>query len=569
MHSMPTFYAPGFPFMHKIREGPTSALEHIRTLYRTPTFLDMPKPVSDDPDTIALAIEPELKRACFESEILLLFADMMNDPAFMRHSSLFALSVARCTQILFRAWLLDLLDKNENRFPPKMTLMSIDSAATFWHKLESACTTFWNDRAFISGLRDRNTGVILAELQGILCTLHTMKLQSAIMGRLRSKPDISTALVKTAVLFFVLSHINIVGKAEDYFRRIYTGSCEGTLALLSYMFAMRRHHRTSGDADALSKYDQALAEIMQDVGAGPLLRAILEGMMQARLANGFLRLRDCLSVCSELYHDSGEASFREVYLQMPVQPTMKAMLKPMMPHSVNGDDPETDRPALQTYEIAWNHMSIIGTALRTGGISPSLIDLGFVWGLMLECVTALMETSIKIHLNEHMDVDSRNEDVATLAPYLQSFETSLHDGMRIWIDGARGSKDSGLGGGFPKTTVDRLVDRRLEGASMWYGFIATTRGRFPSGTITVPSVTRLLDMWMEWGTALGLDEEKERVWQAACTCSWRACINSIVPAPKPLMVCKGCHETRYCSAACQKSDWKQGGHRVKCRRLKA
>ena len=56
------------------------------------------------------------------------------------------------------------------------------------------------------------------------------------------------------------------------------------MALLSYMLAMRCDHRTGGDADALLKYDQTLAEIMQDVGAAlenhPPIQPRLNGFRQ-------------------------------------------------------------------------------------------------------------------------------------------------------------------------------------------------------------------------------------------------------------------------------------------------
>ncbi len=34
---------------------------------------------------------------------------------------------------------------------------------------------------------------------------------------------------------------------------------------------------------------------------------------------------------------------------------------------------------------------------------------------------------------------------------------------------------------------------------------------------------------------------------------------------KKLQVCSTCHRKAYCSAACQRQDWKEGGHKASCR----
>ena len=102
---MPELYESDMPFLQSLREGPTSALEHIRSLWQSRKpgpifeeeimtctrdllmlFLSASKE-ADDPNVIALAMSRELRRACFDSEILLLFADMMADGHFLKHTS--------------------------------------------------------------------------------------------------------------------------------------------------------------------------------------------------------------------------------------------------------------------------------------------------------------------------------------------------------------------------------------------------------------------------------------------------------------------------------------------------
>ncbi|KAI0321555.1 hypothetical protein OF83DRAFT_1098558 [Amylostereum chailletii] len=59
--------------------------------------------------------------------------------------------------------------------------------------------------------------------------------------------------------------------------------------------------------------------------------------------------------------------------------------------------------------------------------------------------------------------------------------------------------------------------------------------------------------------------EKDR----AKFCSWSDCPFNIMRSPGSLHVCRGCGEVRYCGRECQIKDWKEDGHKWKCKRLKA
>ena len=86
----------------------------------------------------------------------------------------------------------------------------------------------------------------------------------------------------------------------------------------------------------------------------------------------------------------------------------------------------------------------------------------------------------------------------------------------------------------------------------------------------------LLDAWMALGTAISLEEEVDKrdyereLKKMSMVCAWRDCEyhEERPPAGTTLYNCKGCREVRYCSRACQTSDWKEGGHKAKCKRLK-
>ena len=163
-------------------------------------------------------------------------------------------------------------------------------------------------------------------------------------------------VVKTAVLFWVHSHTNVFGPEEEHFRRLYTGNRESTMSLLLLTLSIRRL-QPPVDPALLSGAEQALAEIMQDIGAGPFLRATLNAMKHSKLMGNLQRIRNCFAACSRLYHESGEPSFREVYLQMPMLSMNASLCKPNMPAFVTGRDPATDKAGLEAYHSAWRHMS--------------------------------------------------------------------------------------------------------------------------------------------------------------------------------------------------------------------
>ncbi|KZV66305.1 hypothetical protein PENSPDRAFT_655014 [Peniophora sp. CONT] len=80
--------------------------------------------------------------------------------------------------------------------------------------------------------------------------------------------------------------------------------------------------------------------------------------------------------------------------------------------------------------------------------------------------------------------------------------------------------------------------------------------------------------WQELGVKSGLKERVEKraydeAKQLAQMCAWSMCEWHTAVPPTPTRLCVGCGEARYCSKPCQVKDWKQGGHKAKCRRLKA
>ena len=87
----------------------------------------------------------------------------------------------------------------------------------------------------------------------------------------------------------------------------------------------------------------------------------------------------------------------------------------------------------------------------------------------------------------------------------------------------------------------------------WYENMRSARGaRYTQ--LTRASYKVLVECWELLGQALGLDEVKARdrfETRHARICSWVPCPHHKKALDKPLQVCKGCKETRYCSRECQ------------------
>ncbi|KZV74877.1 hypothetical protein PENSPDRAFT_647650 [Peniophora sp. CONT] len=80
------------------------------------------------------------------------------------------------------------------------------------------------------------------------------------------------------------------------------------------------------------------------------------------------------------------------------------------------------------------------------------------------------------------------------------------------------------------------------------------------------TIRHLVRTWVALGRYMGMGNA-EALLNIDRTCSTNECQYHLVPADKPLLICKGCQQARYCSRECQKIDWKER-HRVECRRVK-
>ncbi|KZV75683.1 hypothetical protein PENSPDRAFT_646975, partial [Peniophora sp. CONT] len=92
------------------------------------------------------------------------------------------------------------------------------------------------------------------------------------------------------------------------------------------------------------------------------------------------------------------------------------------------------------------------------------------------------------------------------------------------------------------------------------------------GTSRMHNCVLMREAWFKMGKlGAGFDiakEQDEYKRRAAKLCSWRECQWHTIEPSSPPKMCQGCGEARYCSKPCQHDDWKSGGHKQVCRRLK-
>ncbi|VDC03322.1 unnamed protein product [Peniophora sp. CBMAI 1063] len=108
----------------------------------------------------------------------------------------------------------------------------------------------------------------------------------------------------------------------------------------------------------------------------------------------------------------------------------------------------------------------------------------------------------------------------------------------------------------------------------WYRVLKWLRQQPLRDRGTSRKCTDLIPAWQGLGRALDLDEASEKadfereMKKAAQMCAWVECDYHVEKPPHPTRACVGCAETRYCSRLCQQRDWREGNHKLRCKRLK-
>ncbi|KAI0319656.1 hypothetical protein OF83DRAFT_760070 [Amylostereum chailletii] len=115
-------------------------------------------------------------------------------------------------------------------------------------------------------------------------------------------------------------------------------------------------------------------------------------------------------------------------------------------------------------------------------------------------------------------------------------------------------------------------DLKKEANRVWYPALRMLRTEQQrTSTRLGRSLPDAVELWTDLGAQLGLKELRERdryEREGLSHCAWKLCRYHIETPESVLSACRGCGEARYCGRRCQTRDWKEGGHKAKCRRLK-
>ncbi|VDC05325.1 unnamed protein product [Peniophora sp. CBMAI 1063] len=161
------------------------------------------------------------------------------------------------------------------------------------------------------------------------------------------------------------------------------------------------------------------------------------------------------------------------------------------------------------------------------------------------------------------------ENLLKLCKYYTLFAKSLPRG-NVQRSGSRRNSNHVNGQSRDGTALAKAMQ------DVWWPTCEYLRSVENAGDMT-SEVREIWQVWLALGAFVGLDERKERARfekleassrrAAVAFCGREGCRYHSEKAPGRLRVCKGCGDTAYCSHFCQKTDWKDGGHKVVCKRL--
>ncbi|KZV71610.1 hypothetical protein PENSPDRAFT_650474 [Peniophora sp. CONT] len=176
---------------------------------------------------------------------------------------------------------------------------------------------------------------------------------------------------------------------------------------------------------------------------------------------------------------------------------------------------------------------------------------------------ALLARGLKAYADDGYLIDKNERvrehgDVQSLVSILKSFQAFVT---------ATSVRSNG------KNTLRKSLRKALR--EQWYPTLLELQDGVACSEGEVRSrLMRMRLLWSASGHDLGLDEAQEKAEFDRLeklkeqTCSWKVCEYHTQLPPIAVKACKGCGQTRYCSRDCQTKDWKEGGHKSVCKRIK-
>ncbi|KZV64841.1 hypothetical protein PENSPDRAFT_756982 [Peniophora sp. CONT] len=552
-----------------LREGPTAALDHFRTLVIRQAS---PSSMSDNDELLLLSqvlmeqfemfldetmeTNEGLWRASIESEFILFLTAVISGPGFFDHILGFAVNICRMLVAILHIWGLG-LKVAENKVDQDGTnrnatrRMPSGLSEAFWSAAETMWMSLWDRRG--SFARVFSSGVGRAISIGFDRIAYMMQ---KIRNRIFVDPGAHPVMVQVAYCSWVYLHgSELLTEAHE----IELPSSHHALMLVHDHY--ERLCKTDDGNSVLPQSHVFVAKLAEATDARTAVRAA----------------RNALSYSESLIDDHLSFYIQLLSLQMKVIGLHRYSSMPLMDafslalsRQVHASDPQSE-PGVQTRrntEVCGEileHIRAMLPGLKTGAILSASFPGYKLWDVL---VAGLFTTSHADTLLHHVTGHCERGDHTALAEGLSTLLDRLFALLNSLISAIRLDR-------LPRSVVENLRDsgvkpRALHTSGIWHNEVRHLRHSLRQDPSSTTYIT-LLDTWVKLGDTLGIDETYERDLEAANKarrCSWRLCVYHSKPSDKPLLVCKGCKEARYCSAACQRSDWKQGGHRTDCRRVK-
>ncbi|KZV74855.1 hypothetical protein PENSPDRAFT_748958 [Peniophora sp. CONT] len=543
-------------FDQRLREGPSATIEHFRSLFQNrgpapmsargelmtaiyvisfrfsfrdgddwqwPPRLEELWDINRNVETVK-ALGEELWRACIGSELPMLLIDIIASKDFFEQPPAWATAVLDCLYGFIEVLIYDVEPKasiprggpGSDPLPRAFVTKFLKKTKLMWHAI-------WDHRVdVLSAAADADRRLRTIE-----------KLAHFIERSYRYKYEMHGDLVGTKIAYIAL----FSWTAQSRNSLTHFGEGTGLSAFLSFVDETR-------GAMGTDTVQVTMPEVINAIGLEKILttvRVSIEGPVHGQMKDE--SLRRVLQTADAIIRTNMDT--RKTFWNFTLAPSvMKALRRQSKEGTSIIQDWKTNIRIVNCC-MGLIHTAIVGLFVGKTEMPPGE-DIFFLQERAVQCAIVGMQALGSVYDTVNGDMVVFNE---LFEPFLREWCTAH---MRMITDQR-----------FLQSYKDIARER-------WYENMRSIRGaRYTQ--ITRASYVMLVECWERLGKTLELDEVKARTrfeTRHARMCSWAPCPSHTKPSDKPLQVCKGCKETRYCSRDCQVNDWKEGGHRVMCRRIK-
>ncbi|KZV76115.1 hypothetical protein PENSPDRAFT_646659 [Peniophora sp. CONT] len=525
-------------------ESPTAAIERFRSLYMdlgSDTVHGEGHPLV----TLGAVLSQRLFkvdggagdywRACIETELLLLLLDIIVDPNFFRHDRIFSDIVIICLSAFSRSW----ANTHPEESGPDCTTIPETVAEIFWERIEDVWDILWVGRENLRWPVRHSTGRVLDAVEGLVDDVRYLRYGPP--DWIDDDPD-AGLLIKSSILR--------LGFYTWVFGDLKISHNEG---LVVFTCVCRlRDERGAG-------LTNLVADLVDIIGGDQIVGHIHDTLKgPSRLVGD--TVRNCF-IALEAFLEHGGNSILDAYHRKPL---CLATCVALRRHQARRQRPSLDRWHLRQDIRLWMEAStqIIQScrSFLLESLPPPPTKGHELMTLLIHGIGLIFAF---YDLEQPSEKQGRLLSARTLPEDTEKCAERLKTCIGALCESIQSSRTGAMG--CPRSVIDELCASKAS----WYALLFRLH-RYPRATLDTSAALRMVvQSWMQLGLALAFftsSGNNDAAALRARLCFWSRCEFHQRPSPKPLSVCKGCHDAWYCSKTCQRSDWKEG-HRVECRRL--